>query len=237
MQTCYVYYLLDPTTSQPFYVGKSKNSDGNYSRANYHLKYNYSSDAAKNPHKYNKIQKLRSDGHEPRVVIVANHLTENEASETERQLIALHGRAIDGGILTNIGKGGEGNTSNHRAVDMYDMYGEYIQTFDSLLSAATYCGKNNSSSIVECCNHKGKSKSAWGYLWAYSGQPLDLNWCWSNSRPIVATHVDSNKRVRFVSASSAAKSIVGAPALITKACRTHKPYKGYKWEFYNPIST
>ena len=177
------------------------------------------------------MRKLRAGGIEPRVVIEAENLSPKEASLFEQELISKYGRRRDGGVLTNIGRGGEGNTSNHKRVDMYDLYGNYERTFESLLAAARYCGKENSSAIVECCNHSGKSKSGWGHLWSYNGVTLDLEWCWSNSRPVRTTCLITSTEVCFPSATKAAKEVAGSPALITKACRNSKPYKNRLWSF------
>lgn len=94
----YVYELIDSRINLPFYVGKGK---GN--RAYYHLSENKRM-RIENPRKYNKIQKIKSEGYEPSVNIVKYFDDENEAYDYEELLIKKYGRKNidDGGILTNI---------------------------------------------------------------------------------------------------------------------------------------
>lgn len=95
---CYVYELIDPRTNLPFYVGK-----GSGERARFHLseKARAKSD---NPRKFNKIQKIRSEGLEPEVKIVKYFESESDAYEFEEMLIQKYGRIRydKDGILTNL---------------------------------------------------------------------------------------------------------------------------------------
>lgn len=72
----YVYQYIDET-GNPFYIGKGK---GN----RIHCKHRFELPA---------IEKRE---------IIASNLTETEAFELEMQLIRLHGRKVDGGLLENI---------------------------------------------------------------------------------------------------------------------------------------
>lgn len=94
----YVYELIDPRNDKPFYIGKGKDN-----RAYFHLS-EKSRVKTENPKKYNKIQKIRKDGYEPKIKIVNYFEDENSAYEYEEKLIKIYGRAgIDkNGILTNI---------------------------------------------------------------------------------------------------------------------------------------
>jgi hypothetical protein len=93
----YVYMLVDPQTSLPFYVGK-----GSGYRPNKHL--NETAENTENYKKYCFIKGLRSKGLEPLIVKVRENLFEDEAYQIEADTIQLYGRKdIDpGGILTNI---------------------------------------------------------------------------------------------------------------------------------------
>ena len=51
-----------------------------------------------------------------------------------------------------------------RAVNQYDLDGNYIRTFDSVYKAEKACGKYNRT-IYHCL--RGDTKSALGYLWRY----------------------------------------------------------------------
>jgi hypothetical protein len=94
---CYVYAYLRESTSEhgdagsPYYVGKGKHGRGRYARA---------FDTRHNVH-------LPSD--KSNIVILADHLTDNDARQAEMLLIATHGRVDLGtGCLRNRTDGGEG---------------------------------------------------------------------------------------------------------------------------------
>lgn len=94
----YVYELIDPRVNLPFYVGKGKDK-----RAYFHLS-EQSRAKSENIKKFDKIQKIRKEGYEPKIKIVKYFDDENNAYEYEEKLIKEYGRKdIDeGGILTNI---------------------------------------------------------------------------------------------------------------------------------------
>jgi hypothetical protein len=94
----YVYELIDPRVNLPFYVGKGKNK-----RVYFHLSEKTRA-KSENPKKYDKIQKIRKEGYEPKIKIVQYFEDENDAYEYEEKLIKTYGRKdIDeSGILTNI---------------------------------------------------------------------------------------------------------------------------------------
>ena len=197
----YVYVLIDPRTNVPFYVGK-----GNKDRVNRHY-YNWSSVDKSNPHKANKIKKLKSLGYQPTYEIIFEHFNEELVFAKERELIAKWGRCCfdKQGVLTNINPGGEGNTGGQRAVKQYNLFGEYIQTFSSCLEAAQSLGKKNSSSIVECCKKKSNHKAAFGYFWCYNEEDLDLEWCFGGKKkPVYQWDLQGNFVNRFVNAYQAA---------------------------------
>ena len=233
----YVYCLLDPESGEPFYIGKSKNNDGRYERMTYHVRYFYESDYQHNRHKYNKIKKLREKGLEPKCVILKDNLTVDQANTLEKELIEKYGRSIDGGILTNIGIGGEGNTSNHRAVDQYNMFGEYVQTFPSLLEAAKTFNRKIASCITECCKHSGKSRSAWGFLWTYHDEPLDLKWCWKFIHPIEVYDQNNGFIGRYISAGETKRklNIKIPPNRIRKLCLNGGSHKGFVFKLVSNL--
>jgi hypothetical protein len=94
----YVYELIDPRVNLPFYVGKGKND-----RVYFHLS-EQSRAKSDNARKFNKIQKIRENGHEPEIKIVKYFEDENDAYDLEDELIKKYGRIRydKGGILTNI---------------------------------------------------------------------------------------------------------------------------------------
>lgn len=94
MNSYYVYSIIDPVKSQPFYIGKGKGD-----RAFSHLKKKTSAKRV-----YDKIQSLRNKGIEPIVKILHEGLDETTAYDLETILISRYGRKdIDeNGILMNI---------------------------------------------------------------------------------------------------------------------------------------
>lgn len=114
----YVYVYLDPQKSgnfiyeefsfnnEPIYIGK-----GTGNRLKYHLRnYKYNK-----TYFYSKISSIINNGYDPLYHIVIDNLTEDEANYHEKRLIKLIGRKYNGGPLTNLSDGGEGQTGfKHR---------------------------------------------------------------------------------------------------------------------------
>lgn len=53
---------------------------------------------------------------------------------------------------------------SRKSVDQYDIYGNFIKTWSSILEASQHF-KTNDSHIGECC--RGKLQTAGGYIWKY----------------------------------------------------------------------
>lgn len=51
------------------------------------------------------------------------------------------------------------------AVNQFDLNGNYVRTFESLVDAATSIGRDNSSGITSCC--RGNISNSGGYIWKY----------------------------------------------------------------------
>jgi hypothetical protein len=105
MNIYYVYLYLDPISEVPFYVGY-----GHGNRSLFHL-----NEAISNPipkkgqHKLNKIRKILRTGNQPKIVIVKDNLSKEQACLLEEILIAAIGREDLGlGPLTNKTRGGDG---------------------------------------------------------------------------------------------------------------------------------
>ncbi len=99
----YVYYLVDPRTDVPFYVGK-----GTGFRCYAHLREGTHTD--RNKRLYGHIRKMRKQGVEPKVVKIKEGLQEDIAYALETEEIKKYGRITfdEGGILFNIMEGGTG---------------------------------------------------------------------------------------------------------------------------------
>jgi hypothetical protein len=94
----YVYFILDPTTSQPFYVGK-----GSGNRADSHLMTGRSRNKS-SKRVQDKIKSLRGKGIEPVIQLFQEGMCETAAYDLEEAQIKIYGRkGYDAnGILMNI---------------------------------------------------------------------------------------------------------------------------------------
>lgn len=163
MQKYYVYFIMDPRSSQPFYVGK-----GNGNRMMYHeaaARGNYCD--GNKPH-HDKIREILQEGLSPVYLKVVDDVDETTALNREREFIELYGRECVGtGILLNISAGGNASGGRRdKPVRQYDLEGNFMQDFVNAKIAAQETGANQSY-ITQVC--KGKRISAGNFLWAYKG--------------------------------------------------------------------
>lgn len=94
----YVYTLIDPRCGGVFYVGKGTG------RRMFAHEAEWRRGEAVNAGKFSRIDSIKLAGLEVGKKIVAAHLTEDEAFQRERDLIAS---LLPGGRLTNIASGAE----------------------------------------------------------------------------------------------------------------------------------
>lgn len=223
----FVYILKDPKDNTPFYIGK-----GSGDRPVFHFRAAKNNWKDSNRLKINKIRQIMKLGSLPDVEIIKCD-SEQKAFELEVSLIKQLGRRNldEGGILTNMTLGGEGYTFGHRPVDQYNLFGEYIQTFPSLLEAAQYCGKTNSSSIIASCKRTGTTKAAFGYFWTYHDELLDLDRCWDKKKPIVKKDLQGNIVERFINKAQAGFSVGSTAGGISIAVRTGKLHREFYWDY------
>lgn len=103
MKDYYVYALIDPNKNKPFYIGKGRGK-----RAQSHLWKN--TWMCENKRCKGYINNLRLQGVEPKIEILFDNLTPEEAFDKEANLIIKFGRrGIDAlGCLMNLAEGGRG---------------------------------------------------------------------------------------------------------------------------------
>ena len=112
MKNFYVYQYCDPVTELPFYIGKGKN--GRYLD---HIK--MVKRKSINSVCVQKCRAIISAGQFPLINIIFENLTENDAHEKEKELIAKYGRmGMDiNGILLNKSRGGKSNTGYKHSIE------------------------------------------------------------------------------------------------------------------------
>lgn len=188
----YVYKLLNPLKNNvPFYIGKGKDR-----RAYRHFQAIEWKESSSNPHKTRTLIQIRDAGLEPSIEIIPCD-TEQDAFLLERQLIKQYGRSIDGGILTNICLGGEGNSSGQKRVCQYNLFRELIKIHDSLLDAAHYVGVNNSSSIVSACKKDGRARTPYGFVWCYEHDTPDWEYVFHKIKPVYQWDLNGQLVARY----------------------------------------
>lgn len=182
----YVYYLIDPDTGQPFYVGKGSG------RRMY--EHNRIRNRLTNPLLKAKLCKLHKSNKPIVYEKVLINATEEEAFKKEVVAIATYGKKIDGtGILCNLTDGGEGSALmwtlerreqksksmrgkrgylpiKAKPVSQFTLDGQHLTDFPSAKVASEKIKAANQSYIAQCC--KGKRRSSGGFLWAYKGRSV-----------------------------------------------------------------
>jgi hypothetical protein len=120
----YVYAYVDPTTGEPFYIGK-----GIEDRAYYHLMNIRSQRANRNKTRFkNKVESLKAAGTPPEVRILVQNIRDEEAAYLiEEQHIRKYGRKgyDEGGILLNVCM--SSRPPNHKGKTYQDIYGDQAQ--------------------------------------------------------------------------------------------------------------
>lgn len=163
MQKYYVYFILDPRSSQPFYVGKGKDNRMMYHEAA--ARNNYCD--GNKPH-HDRIREIIQEGLSPVYLKVVDNVDETTALNREREFIELYGRECIGtGILLNISAGGNASGGRlEKPVWQFDLEGNFIAEFASAKAAGEQTTANQAY-ITQVC--KRKRISAGGFLWAYKG--------------------------------------------------------------------
>lgn len=248
-QNFYVYLLLDPTTGQPFYVGKGT---GRRMYEHYRVRSRLS-----NPLLKNKLISLANAGLKPTYNRVLVNATEAQCFFQERELIAQYGKKVDGtGILCNLTDGGEGNSAHHteesrqqrsarmkgscgylpirrRPVSQYSLSGDLLSTYPSAKVASELVIGANRSYITQCC--KKKRVSAGGFLWTYEGES-PAEYC-KQSHSAVQQFTKEGMLIQEFASLSEAERVTGTTKHnISQCCRgKSKTAGGYIWKYILPI--
>jgi hypothetical protein len=222
----YVYELQNPLKdNEPFYVGKGKDR-----RAYRHFQAVEWKESTSNPHKTRTLKLIKESGLEPGIKIFPCS-SEEEAFHLERDLIQKYGRSIDGGILTNLCLGGEGNSSGHKPVLQYNVFRDLIARHASLQEAAVAVGAFNSSSIVAACKKSPTSgngvRTPYGYVWCYEGEQPDWDWVFVKKKPVFLYNDRGDLVARAPNLSQLQQTYGFDPGAVSLALKQRRKYRGF----------
>lgn len=241
----YVYYLTDPDTGQPFYVGK-----GSHRRMYEH---NRIRNRLTNPLLKAKLCKLHKSNKPIVYEKVLINATEEEAFKKEVADIATYGKKIDGtGILCNLTDGGEGSNLSWtperrkqksksmkgkrgylpivaKSVSQFTLDGQHLADFPSAKVASEKIKEANQSYITQCC--KDKRRSSGGFLWAYKGRSVPL-FTKKYYKPVVQKSTNGALLRTFCSLTEAEKHTGVELHNISACCRgKSKTAGGFVWRY------
>ena len=95
-----------------------------------------------------------------------------------------------------------------KAVDCYDLKGNYLCTYDSMGEGAYASGIRDKSGIISCI--KGITFQACGYRWALKGEPLkEVNNRIRRGGKVYGVHLESGRKKMWKSQADAAEEIEG----------------------------
>ena len=122
-------------------------------------------------------------------------------------------------------------------VNQYDLHGNFIKQFNSILEAEKETGANHVV-IIRCCKRHKNSKSAGGFQWRYANDCDDIgniSYESKSGRPKKVCQYDTEMRLIKIwdSISIAAKELGLKASNITVVCRggKQKTCGGYIWRY------
>ena len=96
-----------------------------------------------------------------------------------------------------------------KAVDCYDLKGNYLCTYDSRGEASWETGRSTNSSGINICI-QGKTFQAFGHRWAWKGEPLkEVNNRINRGGKVYGIHLKSGRKKMWKNAADAAEEIEG----------------------------
>jgi len=223
----YVYTLIDPRNNRPFYVGKGCN--GRHLQHVKGIKNNHRY-VTHNPVKNNVIREILDQGFCDVDYTIVPCESEQDAFDQECQLIDQIG--IEN--LTNMTQGGDQGPYQGKLVDQYNIYGEFIRTWNSALEAANFYGRDYSTTISRSCRNNQFSKRPFGYIWTYHDIKPDFEHIWKTVRPVYQYNLNREYIDRYPSAIEAARQVLSNPRRsyeIRQAAEKNWVCKGYLWKF------
>ena len=98
---------------------------------------------------------------------------------------------------------------NSKAVDCYDLEGNYLCTYGSMGEGAWEIGKTREAQSMIFCI-KGITFQAFGHRWAWAGEPLkEVNYRINTRGKVYGIHLESGRKKMWESQADAAEEIHG----------------------------
>lgn len=128
----------------------------------------------------------------------------------------------------NMTFGGEGQNGNGKKVKQYDLNGNFIKEYNSIIEAARQCNVSDTG-ISNCCAKR--RKQCGGFLWCYDNQeivtPYKAKGMTVNQYDLKGNYIQS-----FKSAAEAARFVDRDKTQISQCCRNKKgSVAKYQWRY------
>ena len=185
-------------------------------------------------------------------ILIKDNLSKDEATTLEK-LFIKHLKSDNPKYGYNLSKGGEatflGQHHSEQAkkkisetfslpVSQYDINGNLIKEWNSMIKAEKELKNVDRSSIAKCC--KGVYKTSKGFVWRYKGEPFDkytLKNAPSPKRKKVKQFSINGELIKiWDSITEAALQLNLSTSTISRCCNGHigrKTYGGYVWRYIN----
>lgn len=128
----------------------------------------------------------------------------------------------------NMTLGGEGQNGNGKKVKQYDLDGNFIKEYNSIIEASRQCHVSDTG-ISNCCAKR--RKQCGGFLWCYDGQEI-LSPYKSKGKKVIQYDLDGNYIQSFNTMKEASLSLNCSLQLISMCCRKEvKSAANYQWRY------
>lgn len=180
-------------------------------------------------HFFNAINKYGWENFEH--IILFKNLTKEEAEQKEIELISKY-YTTDKYFGYNISKGGTGgNNKDVFPIKKYDLYGNYICTYDNATKAALDINGNRSC-ITHCCKSEKSRYKYKNFMWCYGNEEIIKPYIRSTWKPIFQYTLDKKYIKEFKNIAEAAKEVNGDISAISRCANHKQKYAyGYLWEW------
>lgn len=188
----------------------------------------------KNIHFYNAIEKYGWNNIEH--CIIAGNLTHEEANNFERILIRIL-KSNDKMYGYNISGGGDGgNKKEIKAINQYDIDGNFVREYESASEAAKTLGFDRTH-ITRVCKHGGTTH---GYMFSYKDVCITQPFKRKNQKPVIQMTLDGRFINEYLSLKEASNKTNIGKDNIHKCIKGKNRYAGgyiwlYKDEYENKL--